>query len=52
MMGGVRKDLPSRAIPVSKVQTVDSPRPLKRIRKKVQRISPPKDQSAANDKMT
>jgi hypothetical protein len=52
MMGGIRKDFPPTAIPIPKVHTTDSPRPLKRIRKKEQRISPPKNQAAANDKLT
>jgi hypothetical protein len=48
MMGGIRKDLLSRAIPVPKVR--NSPRPLKRIRKKEQRIAPPKERATADDK--
>jgi len=50
MMGGIRKDLPPWAIPVPKVQTTDSPRPLKRIRKKEQRIAPPNERATADDK--
>ena len=42
MMGGIRKDLPSKAIPVPKVQTTDSPRPLRRIRETKPPMSLPK----------
>jgi hypothetical protein len=50
MMGGIRKDLPPNAIPIPKVPTTNSPRPLKRVRENEQRISQPKERPAANDK--
>jgi hypothetical protein len=50
MMGGIRKDLPSKEMPVPKVQTADSPRPLKRLRKTQQRIARINERLAANNK--
>jgi hypothetical protein len=47
MMGGIRRDLPPKATPVPKAKLTNGPRPLKRLRKKEQRIAAPNERAEA-----
>jgi hypothetical protein len=50
MMGGTRKDLPSKAILVPKIHTANNPQPLKKIRKSRALMSLAKELPTADEK--